>query len=75
MADDNRFPVERAQTVLALLREQGRVSSSDLAARFGVSEDSVRRDLRELASQGLCKRVYGGAVKAAVEVASFDDRA
>ncbi|MCC4588018.1 DeoR/GlpR transcriptional regulator [Xanthomonas melonis] len=75
MTDDNRFPAERAQTVLALLREQGRVSSSDLAARFGVSEDSIRRDLRELASRGLCKRVYGGAVKAAVEVASFNDRA
>lgn len=71
---DDRFPAERAQVVLDLLREHGRVSSSDLAVRFGVSEDSIRRDLRELASQGLCKRVYGGAVRASVEVPSFDHR-
>lgn len=75
MSDDNRFPAERAQVVLELLREHGRVSSGDLAARFGVSEDSIRRDLRELASQGLCKRVYGGAVRAGLDVPSFEERA
>lgn len=74
MSEDNRFPAERAQTVLELLREHGRVSSGDLAVRFGVSEDSIRRDLRELASQGLCKRVYGGAVRAAPETPRFDQR-
>uniref|UniRef100_UPI0021145ACE DeoR family transcriptional regulator n=1 Tax=Pseudomonas sp. DE0010 TaxID=2584951 RepID=UPI0021145ACE len=41
---------------LALLREQGRVLSAELAATWGISEDSVRRDLRELARQGLCRR-------------------
>lgn len=74
MPDDNRFPSERAQVVLELLRTEGRVSSGDLAARFGVSEDSIRRDLRELASQGLCKRVYGGAIRASLDVPSFDQR-
>ncbi|PZP62282.1 MULTISPECIES: DeoR/GlpR family DNA-binding transcription regulator [Pseudoxanthomonas] len=74
MSEDTRFPAERAQTVLDLLREHGRVSSGDLAARFGVSEDSIRRDLRELASQGLCKRVYGGAVRTAPEALRFDQR-
>lgn len=74
MTDDNRFPAERAETVLALLREQGRVSSTDLAHRFGVSEDSIRRDLRELASRGLCRRVYGGAVRVAPDVVGFDQR-
>jgi DeoR/GlpR family transcriptional regulator of sugar metabolism len=34
----------------------------ELAELFKVSEDSVRRDLRDLAAQGLCKRVYGGAL-------------
>ncbi len=75
LTEDNRFPAERAQVVLELLREHGRVSSGDLAVRFGISEDSIRRDLRELASQGLCKRVYGGAVRASEEVPSFDQRA
>lgn len=74
VSDDNRFPAERAQVVLDLLREHGRVSSSDLAARFGVSEDSIRRDLRELAGQGLCKRVYGGAVRTSPDVPSFEQR-
>ncbi|MBD9367736.1 DeoR/GlpR family DNA-binding transcription regulator [Xanthomonas sp. XNM01] len=57
------LPQERQQAILALLREHGRVVAADLAERFGVSEDSIRRDLRELAARGLCQRVYGGALK------------
>ena len=56
------LPEERQAAILALLREQGRVLSAELAATWGISEDSVRRDLRELARQGLCRRVYGGAL-------------
>ncbi|HCV78360.1 MAG TPA: DeoR family transcriptional regulator, partial [Pseudomonas sp.] len=48
------LPEERQAAILALLREQGRVLSVELAATWGISEDSVRRDLRELARQGLC---------------------
>ncbi len=44
------------------LRTDGRLVAKDLAAELGVSEDSVRRDLRELAAAGLCQRVYGGAL-------------
>jgi DeoR/GlpR family transcriptional regulator of sugar metabolism len=36
--------------------------AKDLAHELGVSEDSVRRSLRELAAAGRCQRVYGGAV-------------
>ena len=39
--------------------------AGELASRFGVSEDTVRRDLRELAKAGQCRRVYGGAVASA----------
>jgi DeoR/GlpR family transcriptional regulator of sugar metabolism len=56
------LPEERQAAILALLRKQGRVLSAELAATWGISEDSVRRDLRELARQGLCRRVYGGAL-------------
>jgi len=56
------LPEERQAAILALLRERGRVLSAELAATWGISEDSVRRDLRELARQGLCRRVYGGAL-------------
>jgi DeoR/GlpR family transcriptional regulator of sugar metabolism len=59
------LPGERQQIILRLLREQGRVFSAQLAVQMAVSEDSIRRDLRDLASQGLCRKVHGGALPAA----------
>ena len=56
------LPRERQQWILERLRSHGRVVAIELADMFKVSEDSVRRDLRDLAAQGLCKRVYGGAL-------------
>ncbi len=51
-----------------------------LAQEFGVSEDAVRRDLRALAQEGLCQRVYGGALPLSpastpIEVRSGEDAA
>jgi DeoR/GlpR family transcriptional regulator of sugar metabolism len=57
MLTDERRDLTRAQ-----LARHGRVLANDLAAQFDVSEDTVRRDLRELARQGFCRRVYGGAL-------------
>jgi DeoR/GlpR family transcriptional regulator of sugar metabolism len=45
----------------------GRVIAAELAAEFRVSEDTIRRDLRELAAEGACIRVYGGALPAPVK--------
>lgn len=53
---------ERRKAILSQLRQQGRVLSSQLSARFGTSEDTIRRDLRDLAAQGLLRRVHGGAL-------------
>ena len=53
---------ERRAKILEALGRDQRVLASELAAQFGVSEDTVRRDLRDLAEQGLLRRVYGGAV-------------
>ena len=53
---------ERHQIIRDRLAAEGRVLAGELASRFGVSEDTVRRDLRELAKAGQCRRVYGGAV-------------
>ncbi|MDF9716539.1 DeoR/GlpR transcriptional regulator [Nocardioides sp. ChNu-153] len=53
---------ERRDLLLARLRRDGRIIAKDVAAELGVGEDSVRRDLRELAAAGLCQRVYGGAL-------------
>jgi DeoR/GlpR family transcriptional regulator of sugar metabolism len=56
------LPCERQDRIWERLREHGKVIAADLAVELGVSEDSIRRDLRELAGRGLCKRVYGGAL-------------
>jgi DeoR/GlpR family transcriptional regulator of sugar metabolism len=56
------LPEERQREILRRLNNHGRVVASELSTAFGVSEDSIRRDLRELATRGLCRRVYGGAL-------------
>ena len=65
---------ERRDLLLARLQRDGRVIAKDLAAELGLSEDSVRRDLRELAAAGLCQRVYGGAVPASPAAADYATR-
>lgn len=58
----DHFVSERQALILEQLRQNGRVLAQDLAQNFGVSEDTVRRDLREMAARGECMRVYGGAL-------------
>ncbi len=53
---------ERLNHIRQQLTENGKVLASELAIEFGCSEDTIRRDLRELAKSGFCKRVYGGAL-------------
>ncbi len=53
---------ERLQLILSALRENGRVTVAELSRRFQVSEITIRRDLRELADQGLLRRAHGGAI-------------
>jgi DeoR/GlpR family transcriptional regulator of sugar metabolism len=53
---------ERQQQILERLDRDGRVVAASLAEAFATSEDTIRRDLRDLAGRGLCRRVYGGAL-------------
>ena len=55
---------ERRDLLVARLQRDGKLVARDLARELGLSEASLRRDLRELASAGLCQRVYGGALPA-----------
>jgi len=57
-----RFAQERQSRIAATLREQGRVEVAALAHEYGLSEDTIRRDLRLLASRGLVQKTHGGAV-------------
>lgn len=55
---------ERQNLIRKRLADEGRVIAADLAQEFSTSEDTIRRDLREMAAAGLLKRVYGGALPA-----------
>jgi DeoR/GlpR family transcriptional regulator of sugar metabolism len=65
---------ERRQIILTCLERDGKVVASELVDVLGVSDDTVRRDLRELAAGGLVQRVHGGALPRAGGLASFDQR-
>lgn len=59
---NNDIPLAR-RDIIALRLEQGQGAvAAALALEFGVSEDAIRRDLRALAAEGRCRRVYGGAL-------------
>jgi DeoR/GlpR family transcriptional regulator of sugar metabolism len=75
------LPEQREQVILERLRTHGRVLAAELAAELQTSEHTVRRHLRDLAGQGHCKRVYGGALlispadkPAAVRMSEAQDR-
>lgn len=57
------FLEERHEKIVAILNEAGRVTVPELARQFNVTEDCIRKDLKQLAARGACKRVYGGATK------------
>lgn len=59
------LPDARREAILGALARDGRVVATELAATLGVSDDTVRRDLDELASAGRVRRVRGGALPAA----------
>ena len=50
------------------------VNASVLAEEFQVTEDAIRRDLRKLAAEGKCKRVYGGALPMSPQGGSIEHR-
>ncbi|MBB1200355.1 DeoR/GlpR transcriptional regulator [Enterobacteriaceae bacterium 89] len=65
---------QRKQQILQLLADEKQVHSGELSQRFGISEDSVRRDLRELAAEGLLQRVHGGALPVSAAIAPLETR-
>lgn len=65
---------KRKQYILDVLHRDGEVIATALSQALGVSEDTIRRDLRELAQEGLLQRVHGGALPASPAVADFAGR-
>lgn len=69
-------PISRRQAdIVALAKEAGRVSVEDLAARFAVTPQTIRRDLNELCEGRTLLRVHGGAMIASgVENLAYEAR-
>lgn len=57
---------QRKQLILTRLQAQGQVIAKELSQELGSSEDTIRRDLRELAAEGKLQRVHGGALPASL---------
>ena len=53
---------QRKEHILTLLKKNGQVIVKAIAKELDLSEDTIRRDLRELAKEGLLQRVHGGAL-------------
>lgn len=65
---------QRKQLILDKLGAEGQVQSKALSMLFDVSEDTIRRDLRELAAEGRLQRVHGGALPSSSAIAPFAER-
>ena len=72
-ADSGKFQLkeERQNYILETLRRDGKVVASDLGALLSVSEDTIRRDLRDLARDQKLIRVHGGALPRSPASPSF----
>ncbi len=58
------FAEERREKILELLQQEQRILAKDLAEKFQISIDSIRRDLSIMEEQGLLKKTHGGAIPA-----------
>jgi DeoR family fructose operon transcriptional repressor len=56
------YAFERRQEIAVLIEERGRGDVSELADRFSVTPETIRRDLTELERQRRLRRVHGGAI-------------
>jgi DeoR/GlpR family transcriptional regulator of sugar metabolism len=65
---------QRKQYLIDLLRRDGRLVAKTLSEELAVSEDTIRRDLREMARDGLLQRVHGGALPASPAMGDFAAR-
>lgn len=54
--------IERKNEILEILQKEQRVLVSELAKRYDVTEETIRRDLEKLERDGFVKKTYGGAV-------------
>jgi DeoR family transcriptional regulator, fructose operon transcriptional repressor len=61
-ADGTKLQHERQRAIYMLALRNGSVDVGDLARRYGVTTETIRRDLSDMQSRQLLRRVHGGAV-------------
>ncbi len=68
--------IERRDEIVRIIRMDRTVRVNELSEKFGVTEETIRRDLDKLDKEGIVKKTYGGAVlvENVSEDASFSDR-
>lgn len=69
------FANERYEIICDILNSRGSVTVTELCERFGVSIETIRRDLSALEASGKLKRVHGGAVSMPGRTGVFGDLA
>ena len=65
---------QRKTHILDTLKRDGQIVAKTFAQQLGLSEDTIRRDLRELAADGRLQRVHGGALPSSPAIANFAAR-
>jgi DeoR/GlpR family transcriptional regulator of sugar metabolism len=65
---------ERKALILETLGKEGRIIAKEFSQKLNLSEDTIRRDLRELAGERLLQRVHGGALPASKALADLPTR-
>lgn len=70
------FLEERYENIVSIIKKNGRVKVKELSKLFEVTEDCIRKDLKELESRGYLIRVYGGAItqKNHIDIKNIDER-
>ena len=66
------FPVERKNRIKEELLATKTVSVTTLAAKFNVTEETIRRDLKILEEEGFAEKIHGGAIIADRTVSPFN---
>lgn len=74
MLDVASFAHDRHEIIRQKLKTEGRVFCAQLSGELHVSEHTIRRDLQDLALEGVCRRVHGGAISALSAASGFDAR-
>lgn len=68
------LPARRRIELIRLAKREGQLSIAQLSSQFGVSPDTIRRDLDLLSGRGLVRRTHGGAVASDCLVLSSPQR-